>query len=47
MELKVEKLETDLEEAFGIIDSLEFELESVGYFNVFQNCLFTNFLNFS
>lgn len=29
MELKLEKLEDDLENAFGIIDSLEFELESV------------------
>lgn len=29
MELKVQKLETDLEDAFGIIDSLEFELGSV------------------
>lgn len=32
MELQLEKLETDLEDAFGIIDSLDFELESVCFF---------------
>lgn len=35
MELKLEKLENDLENAFGIIDSLEFELESVWDFFLF------------